>query len=318
MKYEDLNCAIEKLLSFSINTDLTSTISKIENDLSNQNSNFVNTYLSENELDTGILQSAFLLKNSLGQINVIIHALGIVNLLKYILEDNEVIQELSIGAGNTNRPFDLTTNKRIAEFKFINWSGERDTIRQNSVFKDFFELAEYKTDRKKYLYVLDRDVVVKFFNNNRALDSVLSKNETTRKKFYNIYGDIYSTVADYYKENNNKVEIVEIRDFDKELFKSVSIYKEKAKENVICEEKKERPQKDIISEFIIDLINDAKINGATYIDIKAGEVGKSTGFKKSFPNICRIMKKIKQEEDIILSDTPSGMGSSVTIRYFIK
>ena len=63
---------------------------------------------------------------------------------------NEVIEELSIGAGNTNRHFDLVTNKRIAEFKFINWSGKQDTIRQNSVFKDFFELDVYETDKKKY------------------------------------------------------------------------------------------------------------------------------------------------------------------------
>ena len=158
MQYENLNNAIEKLLNFSKNADLTSRISKIENDLSNKNNNFINEYLSKNELDAGVLQSALILKNSLGQINVIIHALGIINLLKNILDDNEVIEELSIGAGNTNRPFDLTTNKRIAEFKFINWSGNQDTIRQNSVFKDFFELEVFKTDKKKYLYVLDKDL----------------------------------------------------------------------------------------------------------------------------------------------------------------
>lgn len=317
MDNENLNYAIERLLSFSSNTDLTSRISKIENDLSHQNNNFINKYLFENGLDTDILQSALVIKNSIGQINVIIHALGIVNLLKYILEDDEFIEELSIGAGNTNRHFDLVTNKRIAEFKFINWTGKQDTIRQNSVFKDFFELDIYKTDKKKYLYVLDKDVVLKFFNNNRALESVLSKNETTKRNFYNIFKNKYSTVSEYYKENNAKVDIVEIRDLDKELFTIQSGYREEEKMSIPNEEKKTGLQKDIISKFIIELINEASLKGFSYVDIKAGDVGKSTGFKKSFPNICRIMKKLKKERDIVLSDTPSGMGSSVTIRYFI-
>ncbi|MHB8064918.1 MAG: hypothetical protein ACYDG2_20235 [Ruminiclostridium sp.] len=317
MQDDSISYALERLLSFSSKTDLTSIISKIENDLSNQKNNFISSYLSENALDAGVLQSAVLLKNSLGQINVIIHALGIVNLLKKILDDDEVVEELSIGAGNTKRPFDLVTNKRIAEFKFINWSGKQDAIRQNSVFKDFFELEVYKTDKKKYLYVLDKDVVLKFFTNNRALDSVLSKNETTRRNFYSTYGSRYRTVSEYYKENNSKVEIVEIRDLDMELFKSLIIGNEKESKIVLIEEKKIRLQKDIISECITGLIETAKVQGITYVDIKAGDVGKATGFKKSFPNICRIMKQFKKEKDIILSDTPSGMGSSVTIRYFV-
>lgn len=324
MENENLYYAIERLLSFSSNDTLTSTISKIENDLFNKDNRYINKYVSDNELDTDILRSALLLKKSLGQINVIIHALGIVNLLKSILDKNEIIEELSIGAGNTNRPFDLVTNKRIAEFKFINWSGAQDTIRQNSVFKDFLELELYKTDKKKYLYVLDKSVVLKFFNNKRALNSILSKNETTRRDFYNNYGNQYKTVAEYYCDNKHKVEIIEIRDLDNDLFMNVDnnkiIHKVSnviEKTEVIFENKGNRLQKDIIFDCIMDLINKAKMKGYVYVDIKAGDVGKHTGFKKSFPNICRIMKQLKKDKDLVLSDTPSGMGSSVTIRYFI-
>lgn len=324
MENENLYYAIERLLSFSSKDALTNTISKIENDLSNQSNSYISTYLSNNELDTDVLQSALLLKKSLGQINVIIHALGIVNLLKSILDENEVIEELSIGAGNTNRPFDLITNKRIAEFKFINWSGAQDTIRQNNVFKDYLELELYKTDKKKYLYVLDKGVVLKFFNNKRALNSILSKNETTRRNFYNIYGNQYKTVSEYYSDNKHKVEIIEIRDIDNDLFKNVDNNKVIHKINnvikkteVIYENKGNRLQKDIIYDCIMDLISNAKMKGNVYVDIKAGDVGKLTGFKKSFPNICRIMKQLKKDKDLVLSDTPSGMGSSVTVRYFV-
>jgi hypothetical protein len=324
MGNENLYYAIERLLSFSSNDALTSTISKIENDLLNKDYSYINKYVSDNEMDTDILRSALLLKKSLGQINVIIHALGIVNLLKNILDENEIVEELSIGAGNTNRPFDLVTNKRIAEFKFINWSGTQDTIRQNSVFKDFLELELHKTDKKKYLYVLDKSVVLKFFNSKRALNSILSKNETTRKNFYNIYGNQYQTVSEYYCDNKQKVEIIEIRDLDNELFMNIDNNKIILKVNNVIdktedsfENKGNRLQKDIIYDCIMDLINKAKMKDYVYVDIKAGDIGKHTGFKKSFPNICRIMKQLKKDKDIVLSDTPSGMGSSVTIRYFI-
>ena len=50
MKHDSLNNAIEKLLSFSKNSDLTSTISKIEKDLSNKDNKYIGTYLTENEL----------------------------------------------------------------------------------------------------------------------------------------------------------------------------------------------------------------------------------------------------------------------------
>lgn len=145
-----------------------------------------------------------------GQIDVIIHALGIINILPYILEQDEKVEYLSLGAGNTGREFDLETNKRIAEFKFINWSGKSDTIRQNNTFKDFFQLVEFPTGKKKYLYILDKDKVLKFFNNNRALKSVLSKNQSVRDNFYQLYGDKYKTVSQYYCDKKHLVEIVDL------------------------------------------------------------------------------------------------------------
>ena len=312
---KDLYNAIEKLIYFSSNNNLTNKIAKIENDLNHHKSSFIADYLSENQLDQGILESAIIVKKSISQIDVIIHALGIANLLKDILDDDEVVQELSIGAGNTNRPFDLVTNKRIAEFKFINWTGKQDTIRQNSVFKDFFELESYDTNKLKYLYVFDKDIVLKFFNNNRALKSVLSKNETTRNNFYNKYGNKYRTVSEYYKDTHQRVKIVEIPQFTGDI--SITNNSNSIDDLSINTNKSLVLQKDVISNYIINLKNEAKIKGLPYIDIKAGDIGKATGFKKSFPNICKIMKQLKEEKDIVLYDTPSGMGSRVTIRYFL-
>ena len=51
--------------------------------------------------------AALLVKRSAGQINVIVHAVGILVALRKILEPGELVQSLSIGAGNTGRAHDL-------------------------------------------------------------------------------------------------------------------------------------------------------------------------------------------------------------------
>ena len=88
-----------------------------------------------------------MIKQLTGQINVMIHALGILLCLPHILGADEIIDYVSLGAGNTGRGFDLETNRRIAEFKFIHWQGGPQSIRRNALFKDFYEMAEYETDK---------------------------------------------------------------------------------------------------------------------------------------------------------------------------
>ena len=69
---------------------------------------------------------------------------------------------MSLGAGNTGRSFDQETDRRVAAFKFIRWQGGPESIRQNSVFKDFFLLAEHDTVKRRYLYVLGNHYPLKF------------------------------------------------------------------------------------------------------------------------------------------------------------
>jgi hypothetical protein len=69
----------------------------------------------------------------------------------------------------------LETDRRVAEFKFIHWRGGADAIRQNSLFKDYYLLAEHPTKKRKELFVLDTTHPLKFLRGGRALRSVLSK-----------------------------------------------------------------------------------------------------------------------------------------------
>ena len=156
------------------------------------------------------LAEAAELKRLAGQVNVTIHALGILLCLKHVLEPGESVESLSLGAGNTGKPFDLETNRRVAEFKFIRWRGGSESIRQNDTFKDFYLLAAHATSKRKHLFLLDTEHALRFFRGRRKLTSVLSKNEEVRQRFFGEFGGTFRTVGDYYAAHKSEVEIGDV------------------------------------------------------------------------------------------------------------
>ena len=173
--------------------------------------------LSSSGAKAEVLGAAGVIKQLAGQINVIVHALGILLCLPHILQAGERIEYVSLGAGNTGRAFDLETNLRIAEFKFIHWQGGPESIRQNALFKDFFEMAEHESPKQKCLYVLGTEHAEKFLNGGRALSSVLSRNEKVRKTFTEKFGNQYLTVRDYYLPRKGMVVIQDVSTYVPEL-----------------------------------------------------------------------------------------------------
>jgi hypothetical protein len=150
-------------------------------------------------------------KRAAAQINVIIHAFGILVSLPHLLNEDEVVESLSLGAGNTGREFDLTTDQRVAEFKFIEWQGGPESIRQNSLFYDFYTLAEHDSNRRRLLYLLGTDEALKFLRGNRALNSVLSKNRKISDDFAARYGERFKVVSEYYKARRDRVELEDLQ-----------------------------------------------------------------------------------------------------------
>jgi hypothetical protein len=132
------------------------------------------------------------------------------HLKRHLLDPQEFVQSVSLGAGNNGRLLDLETDRRVAEFKFIRWQGRSQTIRQNSLFKDFYLLAEDETHKKRHLYVLDTHHPLKFLNGGRALRSVLSKNVTLLGLFQSKYGEQYQTVREYYWPRQSLVDIDDV------------------------------------------------------------------------------------------------------------
>jgi hypothetical protein len=190
--------------------DLTTTLSRLEAAVQGVTASDCTGFLEEAGAGREALGAAAELKRQAGQINVTIHALGILLCLPHLLEPGEKVEYVSLGAGNTGRPFDLETDLRVAEFKFINWRGGAETIRQNGVFKDYLLLALHPTAERKHLYLLGTDHAVKFLRGGRALNSVLSRNDKLQRTFAEQFGDAYRTVGDYYAAHAGDVRIEDV------------------------------------------------------------------------------------------------------------
>lgn len=205
------------LLARFTGVNQTQTLSKIESAVRGVTASDCTNFLSNIGACKEALSAAAEVKRLAGQINVTIHALGILLCLPHILEEGEQVEAVSLGAGNTGRDFDLETNFRVAEFKFIRWRGGPESIRQNSIFKDYLLLAENPTPKRKYLYLLGIDHALSFFRGGRALSSVLSRDEKVRKLFSERFGGQYQVVRDYYREHADAVRVEDMSPWLSEL-----------------------------------------------------------------------------------------------------
>ncbi len=194
-----------KSIEAFIRSDLTARIAELEWSVRGCDSRQCRSRSVEAGVTSELLSAAYSVKRAAGQIHVLIHAVGSLLLLPKIMEPDEQIEYVSLGAGNTGKPFDLETDRRIAEFKFIHWSGGADTIRQNTLFKDFYLLAEHGTEKRKELYVLDCKYPLKFLRGGRALQSVLSRNVALWENFQAKHGDRFLRVCDYYAARQDLV-----------------------------------------------------------------------------------------------------------------
>jgi hypothetical protein len=189
---------------------LTQHIATIERSLMQVSVTGCKSICDEQQITPDLLQAVITVKLAAAQIDVVLHAVGILVSLPRLLREGEVIETLSLGAGNTGKPFDLETNLRVAEFKFIDWKGGPESIRQNTLFKDFYLLAEAKTSKERFLYVNDATRPLRFLNGGRALSSVLSHESKLWTKMNEKYPHRFSVVREYYEYRKDLVTVVDL------------------------------------------------------------------------------------------------------------
>jgi len=205
----ELTKAAEEVQRFE-SGNLTARISGAEKTMEGLSAERLPATLVDLGIRESVLKAATVLKGALGQVNVLIHAVGILTSLPEILEPGEIISYLSLGAGNTGRPFDLETDRRVAEFKFISWRGGAESIRQNSLFKDLYLLQAADTSKRKQVFVTGDSYPLKFLHSARSLKSVMNRNRKLEDEFRRRYGDRFTTVREYYLELGREVEIVDL------------------------------------------------------------------------------------------------------------
>lgn len=71
-------------------------------------------------------------------------------------------------------------------------------------------LAEAKTDKRKYLYIVDLTFPMKFLTGRRALKSVMSKDTKLYSEFKSQYDQSFSRVHEYFEYRRNDVTLVDL------------------------------------------------------------------------------------------------------------
>lgn len=214
---QNLIKSLETLVKYYSNDNLSNIVLNLQEDLKNINAKSLTSIINNEITSLDTLNAALEVKSVMGQINVIVHVLGIINSLQYILEDDEIIESVSLGADNASSEFDLITNKRIAEFKFITWRGN-DSMRLKTTFCDYYNLVEYETAKEKYLYLTDCSYFEKFLKGKRSFSNILSKNTKIAKEFEEKYKGNYNYINEYYKENFFKVKLVSLKELMPDIF----------------------------------------------------------------------------------------------------
>ncbi|SCF06481.1 hypothetical protein GA0070607_5095 [Micromonospora coriariae] len=149
-----LAAAFATLLAFLGSADLTGRISDLEARLNGVDRRAVSSLAEEAGMGSELLRAALLVRQHAGRLSDVIHAAAITLVLPKILEDGErVVRRPSLAAGNDlSRPYDLETDRRIAEFKVSVWKGA-DAMRKRGVFADLVHLALDTSGRRPQLYV---------------------------------------------------------------------------------------------------------------------------------------------------------------------
>jgi hypothetical protein len=192
---------------------LRTSVAKIERKLVGVTGVDASAHVGEIGVGLELLTAALLIIKHSKQINEIVHAIGILLALPYLLESGEVVESLSLAAGNTGKGFDLETNRRIAEFTFIGWQGGPEVVRQNKIFKDFFFLAEATTEKERELFVVGLDHPTKFFESKRSLPQILRGNDKLGKAFTAKYGTSLKVVKDYFVPRKHLVAVRDLTEF---------------------------------------------------------------------------------------------------------
>lgn len=207
----DLNQELTALWDFLGGEPLTAAIAQLEHDLDGAEAGAIPGILARYGASPAALESGLIARDRLGRLNDVIHALAIAVVLPLVLDEGEVLRRPSLAAGNDpTRPFDIETDRRIAEFKFSRWDGH-DTARMRQLVKDLVHLAADPSGRRVELYVLD-DRPRRFLETSGStIDWALAPFPKAKDLFRDHFGALDITIADFRAGEAAHVDAIDIR-----------------------------------------------------------------------------------------------------------
>ena len=157
-----------------------------------------------------VLMAALLVRERLGRMNDVIHASAIVVVLPHILEPGEALHRPSLAAGNDpTRPFDIETDRRVAEFKLARWR-RADAMRKRQLFKDLVHLALEPSERVRQLFVLG-PVPIHFLTTSRSTAAwALERFPAVRAAFAQNFGSLDVEVRKFTSAQADRVDLVDL------------------------------------------------------------------------------------------------------------
>lgn len=201
--------AIQRVTQFK-GPSLAETLSALEARLRGRNAGGVAAVNGTLGVDRGLLADAAAVKRAGAQIDIAIHAAGILYALPHLLEEGESVARASLAAKEALGEFHLVTDRRLAQFRFVSWQDKGNAAREVSLFEDFYKLAEDPTKRRKYLYLLDTVLPLRFLQSGRDLEKVLKQNKPLESDFLKRYAHNYRTVGMYYASRRQAVQLVDL------------------------------------------------------------------------------------------------------------
>jgi hypothetical protein len=154
----------------------------------------------------------------LGRINDVIYATAIALALPHLLEPGEVLRRPSLAAGNDpSRPYDIETDRRVAEFKFARWHGA-DAMRKRQLVKDLVHLAADESGRRRELYVVGERPPHFLHTSTSTLGWALDRFPATRELFRTRFGALGVPIHEFVQGGGADVVIINLETTLPELF----------------------------------------------------------------------------------------------------
>jgi len=206
--------AFAQLAAFLTGGRFTGVVADLEQALNGSGADQADDVVRAAGFEPTLLAAAFLVRRDVGRLNDLIHATAIGLTLPLILEPGErLTNRPSLAAGNDpTRPFDVETDRRVAEFKLAVWAGT-DAMRKRGVFHDLVHLAADTSGRRPELYVAG-DQPLQFLRRSRtsARWALNRGADSTRDIFRQRFGGLEMTVRDFTAGPAARVRLIDLAD----------------------------------------------------------------------------------------------------------